>query len=378
MRYLYDQMHEEELAKLKSEAAIATSSGLSRQHTEMAENQYSSLISQMFMGKIMTMFKCLSCHHESKHVESFTDLSLAFPEDLTNGSALKAKNICSDNQRAALVGGAACDKLANHMTGQGKDGPLKNVVTLEDLLKHYLRPEKLKGDNKYYCDVCRHLQDGIRFIHIISPPEYLNLTLLRFAYNVKAKARSKIFTDVTYPKSLHIPVDGDEVGNTAEPSNDFIDRIKKSKTNVPATKSESHATYALCAVIVHSGLSSDSGHYYCYARHSSTNGLDLMNADTKQERRRAEHHKKMECSQDLLPDQWYLFNDSRVTYSRYESFCNITKTFGKDTPYVLFYKRIHPPVVGKSTLKPTGDVPFPLDLRAAVDQDNRLFLQVSQ
>ena len=356
-------MHEQELTKLKSEAAV---SGSIKQPVQMSEDQYSTLISRMFMGKVVTTFKCLACHNESKHVELFTDLSLAFPEDLSKTSA--TKNTHSDNQRPTLVGGAVSEKSAGQKAGQGKGELLENVVTLEDLLSHYLRAEKLKGDNKYYCDVCKHLQDGERFIYITSPPEYLNLTLLRFSYSVKAKARAKIFTDVRYPKILRLPVHR-EIKTELESNPDCSDRIKKYKKTVPAAKGESSVTYALCAVIIHSGYSSDSGHYYCYARHNTPVELHQQNPQD-------EHQREEDCNEDILPDQWYLFNDSRVTYSRYESFCNITKTFGKDTPYVLFYKKIYPQGLSKSVGNIAMDISLPLDLRAAVDQDNRLFLQV--
>ena len=173
------------------------------------------------------------------------------------------------NQKAALVGGASSSKSSNQKAGPSKEEePAEKVVTLEELLLHFLKPEKLEGDNKYHCDKCRGLQDGERVMHITSAPEYLNLTLLRFAYNVKAKARSKIFTEVTYPKTLRIPVQC--AASRAKPGayTGTRGKIKKSKSDILASTDGHYETYSLSAVIVHSGYSSDSGHYYCYARHS--------------------------------------------------------------------------------------------------------------
>ena len=71
------------------------------------------------------------------------------------------------------------------------DKPNK-VMHLNELLGHYLSPERLEGENQYHCDRCGKLQDGERTIGIIESPRYLILTLLRFAYDTKLQTRSKV------------------------------------------------------------------------------------------------------------------------------------------------------------------------------------------
>ena len=63
---------------------------------------------------------------------------------------------------------------------------------MNELLSHYLSPERLEGENQYHCDRCGKLQDGERTIGIIDSPRYLILTLLRFAYDTKLQTRSKV------------------------------------------------------------------------------------------------------------------------------------------------------------------------------------------
>ena len=73
--------------------------------------------------------------------------------------------------------------------------------------------------------------------------------------------------------------------------------------------------------MVHSGYSSDGGHYYTYAREPMTSAeVDL------------ETYNKT--------SSWYVFNDSNVSLSSFESFKSVFKRFPRDTAYVLFYQKI--------------------------------------
>lgn len=155
----------------------------------------------------------------------------------------------------------------------------------------------------------------LKFAHISKVPTHLILTLKRFAYDPVKQTRNKIMTEVNYPLSIKIP----EETVTSE--------------NSPITKGKIYylihfqeREYSLYAVVMHSGQSIDHGHYYCYARHSelATKGS----------------HNPRYVSNECLDDssQWYLFNDSNVALSSFESFSKITKTFRNDVAYILFYR----------------------------------------
>ncbi|XP_066976939.1 ubiquitin carboxyl-terminal hydrolase 38-like isoform X1 [Macrobrachium rosenbergii] len=113
-----------------------------------------------------------------------------------------------------------------------------------------------------------------------------------------------------------------------------------------------YARYALYGVVVHSGFSSEGGHYYCYARNSSIAALP----ESVRERYGALGY-------------WYNFNDEKVTNTSFSAINSLTRTFSRDTAYQLFYKKL------SESLAP--DVPLfedmkslRLDLRETVECDN--------
>ena len=208
------------------------------------------MVQQTFGGKLQTTYKCLKCKTESSRCEDFTDLPLAFPEK----SGTSQKKTKKQNQSGG-------DSQESNKT---QSAETREVTPLEDLVGYCLKPEKLEGDNKYHCDKCKGLQDGERTMKIVESPEYLILTLLRFAYDAKRKARSKIFTDVQYPKTLYIPVNEEDPNPVQATGTMKRLKISKSPPQSPApgpkgVSSERLDVYSLCAVVVHSGISSDGG-----------------------------------------------------------------------------------------------------------------------
>jgi len=125
--------------------------------------------------------------------------------------------------------------------------------------------------------------------------------LNRFEYDKTTNIFRKIFTKITYPKRLHVPI-------------------------YPTRNSQTQSIlihYCLVLVIVHTGYTLHSGHYYVYAREiqSSTNN-------------RTSH------DDDFLNDEWFLLNDDFVQLSSYESMIENCAQYTSATPYILFYKRI--------------------------------------
>ena len=215
-----------------------------------------TLIQKTFGGKAVTTYRCLKCHTSSNRTETFTDIPLAFhdhtPEPKIATRYSERKVTKNDGSTGANNGGAHAEK---------QDGG--DPHTLDEMLHHYMKPERLEGSNKYHCDTCGDLQDGERTVKITEAPEYLILTLLRFSFSIKTQRRAKILTDVKYPRTLYLPVCPG------------VDRAPGSMKRLRATRSAPAAggglateRFGLCSVVMHSGLSSDCGHYYCYARHS--------------------------------------------------------------------------------------------------------------
>ena len=130
---------------------------------------------------------------------------------------------------------------------------------------------------------------------VTEPPSHLMTTLLRFNYDRAHNRKSKVCRDLKYDLTLRLPV----VSATEE-----------------ASSTEEEAEYRLYAIVVHSGYSSDGGHYYTYAREPGENGEGEEGGG-----------------------QWYVFNDSKVSFTTFASFVKLSERFPVDTAYVLFYQR---------------------------------------
>ncbi|KFR01068.1 Ubiquitin carboxyl-terminal hydrolase 38, partial [Nipponia nippon] len=395
LRFLLDRLHEEERT-LKALSSAKTSESIMNEESQTQEpahkaqvfaeapcrgSEERTLIEKMFGGKLKTTICCLNCKSMSQKEEAFTDLSLAFcpPTSLENvgpksmeRSEVKDDYVVQTDILAASPAGetplnnlevnGGCDTVMSEGTikdistepnsenttnselnkvqdnrdmSQGLVG--KNTLSVTDLLNYFLAPEILSGDNKYYCEKCASLQNAEKTMQIIEEPEYLILTLLRFSYDPKCHIRRKILDNVSLPLVLELPV--------------------KRATSPLAVVS------AGCSVVVHSGVSSESGHYYSYAR-NVTGPCTVVENELDTE----------------MPREWFLFNDSRVTFTSFQSVQKITSRFPKDTAYVLFYKKQNS-TCGFNTnssngLWVNGDPPLQKDLMDAITKDNKLYLQV--
>nr|XP_045001310.1 ubiquitin carboxyl-terminal hydrolase 35 isoform X2 [Jaculus jaculus] len=201
-----------------------------------------------------------------------------------------------------------------------------------DLVNYFLSPEKLTAENRYYCESCASLQDAEKVVELSQGPRYLILTLLRFSFDLRTMRRRKILDDVTIPLLLRLPLAGGR-----------------------------GQAYDLCSVVVHSGVSSESGHYYCYAREGAARLAPALGATDRPE----------------PENQWYLFNDTRVSFSSFESVSNVTSFFPKDTAYVLFYRQRPREGLEAEPGSPRlrAEPTLHKDLMEAISKDNVLYLQ---
>eukprot|EP00042_Codosiga_hollandica_P051555 m.635884 g.635884 ORF g.635884 m.635884 type:complete len:136 (+) comp58304_c0_seq71:2065-2472(+) len=105
------------------------------------------------------------------------------------------------------------------------------------MLQELLAPQRLEGQDQYLCANCNKKQDATKTIAISSAPVCLVFTLLRFAYNSTTQRREKVLVPIDIPPTIAL-----------------------------STESGSQLVYDLVALVVHSGSSPNSGHYYCYAQ----------------------------------------------------------------------------------------------------------------
>ncbi|XP_073326349.1 ubiquitin carboxyl-terminal hydrolase 38 [Pagrus major] len=456
LRFLLDRLHEEEKtiqvlesAKPKIASSVDTSSKDPTGQTSPDVRQESSLdpaetkpgtdertlIETMFGGSLITGIRCLQCNCISEKEEPFTDLSLAFCPSATSqgspqpeGPSEEPKVLCQGSVNGGSEipePGSVKSPASNvHFVPVTNEPPL----SVPDLVNYFLAPEILDEENAYFCEKCSSLQRAERTLKVVSAPEYLILTLLRFSYDAKCHVRRKILENVTIPPLMRLPVHATSrptqcSSSTSSPlqvdspesSENLAKKLKPSQKDEEEEEKEridgseqinrggemsvQSVPYVLSSVVMHSGVSSESGHYYSYGR--NINGADGAQHPANHFALKEDlGNGPAECSlstcsalsippeqEDKLPNSsqeardWLLFNDSRVTFSSFQSVQNITNRFPKDTAYVLMYRRQELP--GQSIngglmangVRVSAEPPLQKDLLDAIIKDNKLYLQ---
>ncbi|XP_030885710.1 ubiquitin carboxyl-terminal hydrolase 38 isoform X2 [Leptonychotes weddellii] len=432
--------NETSLQEIANKAAVLTES-------PCTSDGEKTLIEKMFGGKLRTHICCLNCRSTSQKVEAFTDLSLAFCpsssiENLsfqdpasspnTQDGGLMQADIPGPSEEPGVYNPAkaafVCDSAMNErMLGSpsdefcytentcvpsessrilvNKDVPQKpgggSTPSVTDLLNYFLAPEILTGDNQYYCENCASLQNAEKTMQITEEPEYLILTLLRFSYDQKYHVRRKILDNVSLPLVLELPVKRTTSFSSLSESwsidVDFTDSSENlAKKLKPSGTEETYCSglvpYLLSSVVVHSGISSESGHYYSYARnitgtessYQMCHPSETLALASSQSHLLGRNSPGAVTEQDLenkeMSKEWFLFNDSRVTFTSFQSVQKITSRFPKDTAYVLLYKKQNGTnsLSGNSStsgLWVNGDPPLQKELMDAITKDNKLYLQ---
>ena len=283
-------------------------------------------------------------------------------------------------------------------------------LDLQGLIYNYLSKECLTGQNRYRCDNCASLQDAEQQHYFSSCPKYLVLTLKRFTYDMSTHTRSKILKNVHYPLNLAVPVnamvkesksaedvemednseyptasatttpDCTPMKRTRSDSPEAFIKLEKPDKLVMSLVSENCKHYSLVAVIVHSGVSSESGHYYCYSRErlsasgtnkttSSSPPPDVPMNCSSSFSTDSENSRRLEPFKD--DNHWYIFNDSNVSFAGSRDVQNLHINFPRDTPYVFIYEEVDAAQVSSTTIESLRP-----EIALAVRSDNRQFLEV--
>ncbi|XP_037111888.1 ubiquitin carboxyl-terminal hydrolase 38 isoform X1 [Syngnathus acus] len=414
LRFLLDRLHEEEktIQVLESNNPSVPTDAIDASGKEASaptspeegeapapkvdDNDRRTLIERTFGGKLVTGIRCTHCDCVSEKEEPFTDLSLAF---CPSRGATKSNESKSDESKVVCQGSVnggsetpmpGTKDQSGHVHGlpENNEPPL----TVPDLVDYFLAPEILDKDNAYFCGKCGSLRRAERTLKVMSAPEYLILTLLRFAYDAKCHVRRKILDNVTIPPRLRLPVHRPSVTLPAPPlqpasSPPLVDSPESSenlaKKLKPSRRDEEvqSVLYVLSSVVMHSGVSSESGHYYSYGCDSTAEGDAVCQEDLSQGEQARQGPSGQGGGSSVPTSDWLLFNDSRVTFASFQSVQNITSRFPKDTAYVLMYRKQE--VAGQASIKgPTAsgirqsaEPPLQKELLDAIIKDNKLYLQ---
>eukprot|EP00752_Nemacystus_decipiens_P001274 g1270.t1 len=114
------------------------------------------LVSALYEGDLANQVKCLACGHVSERLEKYRDLLLQV---------------------------------------QGQEDLVTSLLS-------YTRPERLSGDNKYFCDNCQEKQDALRSQTLRALPPVLIFSLNRFEFDFETLERVKVKQAFKYPVTL--------------------------------------------------------------------------------------------------------------------------------------------------------------------------------
>lgn len=124
------------------------------------------------------------------------------------------------------------------------DLQIAGMKFLQDCLTSYFKPEILDGDNQYFCQLCQRKVKATRQIQLKRLPPVLNIQLMRFIYDRSTGQKKKLSNIVQFPELLDL---SEYLGL---PRDQYV--------------------YELSAVLIHHGVSANSGHYYALIRENNT------------------------------------------------------------------------------------------------------------
>ncbi|CAF0847511.1 unnamed protein product [Rotaria sordida] len=196
----------------------------------------------------------------------------------------------------------------------------QKCFSLQSLIDHAFAWESLNNENQLACDKCQIKQDGLRRMFLTSHPNYLVLLLKRFVHNRLTGKYEKCLDRTTLPELIKL-----------------------------LTVNETFISYRLKAIVVHHGLSMNSGHYYAFVNFNNDDLIDKTNTNYI---------------------GWWLFNDTHVEHLTFENVYAHFQRFQSATPYVLIFEK---EIQEKETN--VTQLPIISYLQTLVDRDNQLFTQ---
>ena len=405
----------------KETAATSSPVDLNSIHTASPMAQaIVSPISQIFGGTTATTVRCKVCNTISERSEQILDLSLTFPEEdlgsvSDNGSNRGLEGaIDSRDGRIAIQDGNGHASTSSSMQVSPSSSNRKkrkrhstSKYSLDDLIDHFMEIEDMEGANQYRCDACQRLVDAEKIISITTPPEHLIVNLVRFKYDYKTHTRSKILTEVDFNDYLELPIRASSYSSTCTEPRETTKMDVDGDTPVfeeigapdwMQAMSTVKVGYTLYGCVMHSGRSTDHGHYYSYARSSelldpvvpsslrsttdsatttamitnttTASSMAVLPAPADETFNDAPTSSSSSSSSSLdrpSASMWYRFNDEDVAISSFESFSKITKHFPADVAYILLFRRNSPSNPGP---RPGVDIAIPQPIMKRVQEDN--------
>ncbi|XP_039111205.1 ubiquitin carboxyl-terminal hydrolase 1 isoform X1 [Hyaena hyaena] len=184
------------------------------------------LVEKLFQGQLVLRTRCLECESLTERREDFQDISVPVQEDEL--SKVEESSEISPE-------------------------PKTEMKTLRWAISQFASVERIVGEDKYFCENCRHYTEAERSLLFDKMPEVITIHLKCFAasgleFDCYGGGLSKINTPLLTPLKLSL-----EEWST-KPTND---------------------SYGLFAVVMHSGITISSGHYTASVKVTDLNSLEL-------------------------------------------------------------------------------------------------------
>ena len=275
---VYVQQDIQELCRVLFEA-IELSFFLS--NNDINEDNENNFLKKLYQGKTNSIIRCCECGYKSFNTDTFMDLSLP---------------------------------ITNMFEG------IYNK-SLEMAFMNFIKPEKLEGDNQYFCEKCNKKVNAEKYTSFEYFPKILFLQLGRFYYDFTTEQREKINDRVPFPLILncntYLKEYKDIIYKENESENDEH-CLNDSEEKINNYLKEGNNVYELFSIVIQSGTA-NGGHYYAYIKSFEDN-------------------------------EWYCFNDGNVEFIDKN---NIKDVFGEkfgdkinkykstNTAYYLSYRKIN-------------------------------------
>ena len=275
---VYIQQDIQELCRVLFEA-IELSFFLS--NNDINKDNDNNFLKKLYQGKTNSIIRCCECGYKSFNTDSFMDLSLP---------------------------------ITNMFEG------IYNK-SLEMAFMNFIKPEKLEGDNQYFCEKCNKKVNAEKYISFEYLPKILFLQLGRFYYDFSTEQREKINDRVPFPLILNCNTYFKEYKDIIYKENESENDeycLNDSEEKINNYLKEGSYVYELFSIVIQSGTA-NGGHYYAYIK-------------------------------SFEDGEWYCFNDGSVDFIDKnkikdvfgEKFGDkINKYKSTNTAYYLSYRKIN-------------------------------------
>lgn len=172
--------------------------------TGLKKTCHAKLVSDLFEGTQTDYVRCHACGTVTNTNDTFSNLSLAVPyssDASDNSSDTQARGGGDDGNDEET------DEEEEDNGGDAKAAGAPQTVT--KCIKEFLKPEQLRGDDKFECDKCKCKQDAERGVRLRTMPPIVSVHLKRFAIQniTDRRGRSelslvKVNTAVHFPRVL--------------------------------------------------------------------------------------------------------------------------------------------------------------------------------